>query len=489
MRKALTENMNLSPSTTTVDRPSARRQTALRFLVDRIDYERTLSMPSSEEAFKLDRMRELLRRLGDPQNRTPIIHIAGTKGKGSTAAMLTAVLSAAGHRTGLFTSPHFDRVEERMAVDAQPCSPEELADLIEHVRPVVEAMDRAATQENPPEHGPTYFEIITATALCHFARRAVDAAILEVGLGGRLDSTNVCTPALSVITSISFDHTQQLGETLAAIAAEKAGIIKPGVPVVSGVGADEPRDVVRHVARQNGCRLVELDVDFDFDYDPPRHLEQAPSPGRLDFRHASSGTPSRRSVDHFTDISLGLPGRHQAANAALVLAAAEELRRNGWTIPEAAIRQGLAETAWPARIEVVARRPAVVLDAAHNVASVEALAEVLAESFAVGRRLLVFATTQGKDVRGMLERLLGRFDDVVFTRYADNPRGVPPEQLQALAYELTATRYFACVSAVEAWAAVERMATPDDLICVTGSFFIAAELRRHLVARPSSPLP
>ena len=235
---------------------------ALRFLMDRIDYERTLSMPCSEEAFKLDRMRELLRRLGDPQNRMPIVHVAGTKGKGSTAAMMAAVLSAAGYRTGLFTSPHLDRVEERIVIDGQPCSAEELAALVELVRPAVEALDRETEVEkgtgpicrNDPEGaahklelspcpplGPTYFEIITAAALCHFARRRVDAAVLEVGLGGRLDSTNVCTPAVSIITSISFDHVKQLGDTLAAIAAEKAGIIKPGVPVVSGVTADEPR--------------------------------------------------------------------------------------------------------------------------------------------------------------------------------------------------------------------------------------------------------
>ena len=183
----------MQPSTVT-NGPSARHEAALRFLRDRIDYERTQSMPCSEEAWKLDRMRELLGRLGKPQEGIPIIHVAGTKGKGSTAAMVAAILAAAGYRSGLFTSPHLDRIEERIIIDAQPCSPEELVDLIELVRPEVEAMDRTAAQQDPPEHGPTYFEIITAMALCHFARRGVDAAVLEVGLGGRLDSTNVCTP-------------------------------------------------------------------------------------------------------------------------------------------------------------------------------------------------------------------------------------------------------------------------------------------------------
>jgi dihydrofolate synthase/folylpolyglutamate synthase len=477
--------------------------------MDRINYERCLSMPDAEEAFKLDRMRALLRRLGDPQNRVPVIHVAGTKGKGSTAAMMATVLAAAGYRTGLFTSPHLDRVEERIVVDGQPCSPDEFTALVEQVRPAVEALDRVAAQSNPPEQGPTYFEILTAAAFCHFVRRQADVAVLEVGLGGRLDSTNVCTPLISLITSISFDHVKQLGPTLAAIAAEKAGIIKPGIPVVSGVTADEPREVVRDIARRNGCRLTELGIDFDVEYHPPQHLEQTPSLAHFDFRYRATG--------HFSHIALGLLGRHQAANAALVWAAVDELRQQGWTIPEAAVHGGLAEVVWPARVEVVARRPTVVLDAAHNAASVAALVEVLGESFAARRRWLIFATTREKDLRGMLERLPGRFDEVIFTRYLNNPRGVPPDELQALAAELgsagpqiekglgtktgsplppagegpgvRADHTRIALTPAEAWDFVHRLATPDDLICVTGSFFIAAEMRRQLAARPFSPRP
>ena len=337
------------PSHPPVDNHASPQEDAQRFLMGRVDYERSQSMPSAEEAFKLDRMRALLHRLGDPQNRLPIIHVAGTKGKGSTAAMMAAVLSAAGYRTGLFTSPHLDRAEERIVVQGRCCLPEEFAVLVELVRPAVDALDRVAAQNDPPEHGPTYFEIITAAALCHFVRRRVDVAILEVGLGGRLDSTNVCTPIVSVITSISFDHIKQLGATLAAIAEEKAGIIKPGVPVLSGVTADEPREVVRKIARQNGCRLLELGVDFDVDYHPPQHLERAPSPAHFDFRYLApaieppeNDEDSRRALPtgDLRDIAMGLLGRHQAANAGLVVAAAEELRRRGWTIPEAALRPG-----------------------------------------------------------------------------------------------------------------------------------------------------
>ncbi len=484
------------PPTPPVERTVSPPEGPLRFLLDRINYERCLSMPDAEEAFKLDRMRALLRQLGDPQNRLPVIHVAGTKGKGSTAAMMAAVLSRAGYRTGLFTSPHLDRVEERIVVAGQPCSAEEFAALVELVRPAVEALDRAAAQSDPPDLGPTYFEILTAAAFCYFVRRQVEVAVLEVGLGGRLDSTNVCTPLVSLITSISFDHVKQLGHTLAAIAAEKAGIIKRGVPVISGVTADEPREVVRDIARRNGCRLAELGVDFDVEYLPPQHLEQGPLLAHFDFRYRAAG--------HSGDVAVGLLGRHQAANAALVWAAVDELRQRGWTIPETAVRRGLAEVVWPARVEVVARRPTVVLDAAHNAASVAALVEVLAESFVARRRWLIFATTQEKDLRGMLEQLPGRFDELIFTRYLDNPRGVPPEELQSLAADLAvgsprplagegpgvrAVRTRIAPTPAEAWDIVHRLATPDDLICVTGSFFIAAEMRRQLTARPFSPGP
>jgi dihydrofolate synthase/folylpolyglutamate synthase len=476
-------------------------------------------------------MRELLGLLGNPQTTIPAIHIAGTKGKGSTAAMVAAILSEAGYHVGLFTSPHIDRVEERIIWDGQPCSAEELTNALEQVRPAVEAMDRAT----PGKPGPTYFEVLTAAAWRHFVRQKTDVVVLEVGLGGRLDSTNVCEPILSILTSISFDHMQQLGNTLAAIAGEKAGIIKPGVPVISGVIDDEPRAVVRRVAQQNGCRLIELGVDFSYTYRPPQHLEREASLGRLGVRFG---------VQSDSDIPLGLLGKHQAANAAIAWTAMAELRRVGWNVPEESVRRGLAKTTWPARVEVISRRPAVILDAAHNGASIQALIDVLDESFSVRRRVLVFATTQEKDLPGMLERLHGHFDEVVFTRYLNNPRNVAPETLQDLAEkvfrgtenrgqgvgdegrvaqqslpspacgreaggegdfhsdqdsdrpQLPSALTLSCLrekepntlhsplvhiapTPAEAWELACQLATPEDLICITGSFFLAADMRRH----------
>ncbi|MCH8046981.1 MAG: bifunctional folylpolyglutamate synthase/dihydrofolate synthase [Planctomycetes bacterium] len=453
------------------------RPAALEFLYGRIDYERTPVVPYGKREFKLERMRELLRRLGDPQDALRVVHVAGTKGKGSTAAMIAGVLTAAGHRSGLFTSPHLDRLEERLAIDSAPCSGDELVRLVDRVKPIVEAMDAMGADDDEPASGPTYFEITTAMALLHFAERQVDAAVLEVGLGGRLDSTNVCQSVVSIITDISFDHTQQLGNTLAAIAREKAGIVKPGVPVISGVTGCEPREVIREICRQRESPLIELDVHFDFDYHAPRNLQAAPQASKIDVRFSDDR--------HYDDLTLGLLGRHQGANASVAVATLGELRRQGWRIDDEHLRRGLREIRWPARIEVLSRRPTVVVDAAHNVASIEALLNTLDESFDVERRVLIFATTQDKDIEGMLARLLPKFSHIVFTKYRNNPRSVPPEQLAAISRTLSSgsgTVCRVCTDVPGAWDHARRLVGERDLICVAGSFFIAAEMRTHLGA-------
>ena len=448
-------------------------QQALDFLFARIDYERLAASSYGRSEFRLDRMRELLARLDNPHRAYRIVHVAGTKGKGSTAAMISGILTAAGYRTGLYSSPHLERIEERVAIDGCPCSEEELVELVERLRPSVEAMDCRADRGEGGGR-PTYFEITTAMALVQFARRRVDAAVVEVGMGGRLDSTNVCQPAVSVITTISFDHMKQLGNTLAAIAREKAGIIKPGVPVVSGVVDDEPRSVIAATARGRGSPLVQIGEDFDFVYRPPRDVQMAESHGRMDYRPR---VPNLEPA--YRDLELGLLGRHQAANAAVAVATVAELRGLGWKVPERAVREGLAGARWPARVEVVARRPTVVVDAAHNTASIASLLTTLDESFAARRRWLVFATTQDKPVGEMLAQLLPRFDGVVLTRYLNNPRYVPVEELASLARPGAASLY-CCETPLEAWQRIKELAMPDDLVCVTGSFFLAAEMRQAI---------
>ncbi|HJT36168.1 MAG TPA: folylpolyglutamate synthase/dihydrofolate synthase family protein [Pirellulales bacterium] len=453
----------------------AAYQAALAFLFDRIDYERALHVPYSEGAFRLERMRRLLALLGDPQAGLPIVHVAGTKGKGSTSAMIAAALSAAGYRTGLYTSPHLEQLEERFAVDGDLCTAGELVALVDALRPAVTIMERQGAHADA---SPTYFELTTAAALLHFRRRQVDAAVLEVGMGGRLDSTNVCQPRVAVITSISFDHTKQLGNTLAAIAREKAGIVKPGVPLVSGVTAEEPRREIEAACALRGAELIQLGREFDFVYAPPAALDQGPVRGSIDYSSHRAGAPSR------TGVELGLVGRHQGANAAVCLAVLDELARQRWSLPDAAVRRGLAAARWPARVEVVDRHPTIVLDAAHNVASVAALIETLRESIAARRRILVFATTQDKDAAGMLGLLLPYFDGVILTRYQNNPRGVCPTELAALAAQFAEAPVQVCPTPAAAWHAVRADIQEDDLVCVTGSFFIAAEMRTQWSAKP-----
>ncbi len=436
---------------------SSPSRDALAFWYSRVDYERRQPNPGD---LTLDRMRALLRLCGDPQDKLRIVHVAGSKGKGSTSAMLAAVLGRAGYRTGLFTSPHLCRVEERIQVDGRPITPEELTTLLEDVR--------AALAPTRGRLEPTFFEIATALGFLHFRRRRTEAAVVEVGLGGRFDSTNVCVPAVSVITSISFDHTQLLGDRLASIAREKAGIVKPGRPVVSGATAPEARAVIEAVCRERRAPLRELGADFRYEYTPGRVT-------RDDFRRPRVRVRTARRA--WPEMELGLLGDHQAANAALVVSCVEALHAEGWHVPDAAVAAGLADVSWPARMEVLRRRPFVVLDCAHNVASAEALVETLTTTFPPGRRWLVFAGSGDKDLTGMLRVLAPHFAHAFLTRYASNPRGLPAEELAEvlrLGADLSHTVH---ATPAEALRAALARAGPDDLVCVTGSVFLAGELR------------
>lgn len=479
--------MSFAAAPTAAAHPRAYAE-AMQFLLGRIDYERATAAVSPPRDFRLDRMQELLRRLGSPHQKFPTIHVAGTKGKGSCAAMTASILAAAGYRAGLYTSPHLHRLEERIVVDGESCTADDLVSLVDRLRDVVAELDAlpAAADGSPsPLSSPTWFEITTAMALLHFACRQVDLAVVEVGLGGRLDSTNVIHPLVSIITSISYDHMKQLGSTLSAIAREKAGIIKPGVPVVSGVMDAEARQSIDEVRRQRQSPLVQLGVDFDFHYRAPRHLDDAAAAGEMDFLMPVENGAGAEPAG-YANLRLALIGRHQAANASLAVAAIEQLRRMDWIIPEAAIRRGLAGVVWPARVEIVRRRPTVVLDAAHNAASVASLLQTLDESFSASApRVLIFATTQDKQVREMLDLLLPRFDHVLLTRYTTNPRGMATDELATLAASISTRSHDVCETPAVAWRRVCELATDEHLVCVTGSFFLAAEVRSILAAEPS----
>ena len=432
---------------------------ALRFWYDRTNYEQRMARPGD---LKLDRMRQLLDRLGDPHRRLRILHVTGTKGKGSTSALLASILRHAGYRTGLFTSPHLVHVEERFQVDGQPILPTELTSLLSEIRSVVGDLPDV-----------TFFEICTAVGFLHFVRRRAEVVVLEVGLGGRFDSTNVCRPEVAIITSISLDHTRQLGNTLASIAFEKAGIVKPLRPTVSGVLETEPREVIERICGERTSPLTEVGRDFDFTTVPGRVVGERIDPMLVTVR-------TRRRL--WSDLEVGLLGRFQAGNAAVAVATIEQLQQAGWPIREEAVRAGLAKVHWPARLEVVRYRPTVVLDCAHNVASAEVLVNALAESFPPGRRWLVFASSNDKDTAGMARVLAPHFAGVVVTRYLGSSRAVPPEQLAEFFPQA-----IACADPRAALERVRELARPDELICVAGSVFLAGEMKAILSTEGERP--
>ena len=433
---------------------------AIRFWFGRVNFEQRIPLADD---LKLDRMRTILARLGDPQEKLRIVHVAGSKGKGSTSAMLAAILQAAGYRTGLFTSPHLVAVEERIQVDLRPILRNDVAARMSQIR--------AACAGTDLKQQLTFFEIATALGFLHFAHHGVDVAIVEVGLGGRYDSTNICRPLASVITSISLDHTQVLGNTPELIAREKAGIIKPGRPVISGVRSAGPRDVIVEIAHERGAPIRQIGVDFDYRYEPA----------------LVGATPQREPIAHvgtwrgdWPGLRLGLIGEHQAHNAAVAIAAVETVREAGIAVGDAAVRAGLAGVSWPARLEVLRRRPLAVLDCAHNVASAQALVQALAESFPRhrnSRRWLVFAGSRDKDLPGMLSVLAPPFDRIVLTRFQGSSRATAPEELVPLLSPDKRGAAMVVANASKAWRHTVQEAGEHDLICVTGSVFLAGELR------------
>lgn len=432
---------------------------AVAFLLGRINYERNPTL-ADRQTFKLDRMRRLLELLGSPQDTIPAVHITGTKGKGSTAVMTAAALTAAGIRTGLYTSPHLERFEERMRVDGEmPTS----AEFVEIAGRVADAVLRLDKEED--ELAATYFETATALAWEFFVRRGAELVVLEVGLGGRLDATNVCRPSVVAITNVSRDHTALLGDTPAEIAFEKAGIIKPGVLCISGVEDVHAANVIRRVCSERQSPLLEIEGRFEvLEAGNDRTLRQV----RID--GSSWGA-----------LTVPLAGRHQAKNAAVSLHLLKALAEGGLSVTEDAIVTGWKNLKWPARVEVAGRNPTVVIDAAHNVASAEALVKALEEDFPPARRILLFAGSREKDLAGMLRQLAPAFDAVLLTAFRNNPRAMPPERLLAMWQAVTDRPAQVVERSEEAFAVCREMAGDQDLICVTGSFFLAAEIRPLLV--------
>ncbi len=452
---------------------SSAYQAAISYLYDRINYERTSDQPYNRTHYRLSRMERLLVELDNPQQSAPIVHIAGSKGKGSVAWLTAECLRKSGMSVGLYTSPHLSALEERIVVNGKPICEDQLTKAVDAIRP-------AADQIEKQGHGhATFFELTTAMAWWLFRDQHVDACVIEVGLGGRLDSTNVCWPALSIITSISYDHQAQLGDTLDKIAFEKAGIIKPGVPVVSGAVNLEAAEVIQRIAGERGSMLRELGRDFRVEATQKLSATQTPS-------HTFHYLPDKDrwpSGTHRSDMELKLLGYHQIANAGVVLAGLDILREHGWTIEESSIRSALSETQIPGRIQIVSQNPMTILDAAHNEASIAALIETLDNHFPPMNRTLVFSASRDKQWKNMLELLAPAFDRFVFTQFQSNPRAVPLDALVETMASIASHEKFdgkieilKATMPMDAYRLAESKCSDSDILVISGSFFLAAEL-------------
>ena len=408
----------------------------------------------------LETMTALMVRLGTPQTRYRTLHIAGTNGKGSTAAMAAAVLQAAGYRVGLYTSPHLVEFRERIRVNGEMIAESQVAQLTEQLQTLCQ-----------PDLSPTFFEYTTAMAFQHFADSGVDVAVLEVGLGGRFDATNVVMPMACAVTTISLDHQEYLGTTLSSIAFEKAGIIKPGVPVVLGRLEDDAWRTIEQVARERQAPVFRLNEDFRTEGEGPQQ-----------FSYRGLGM-------QYDGLICALDGRHQLDNAACALALLGAAAPQRIAVTAEAVSAALRGVNWAGRLEVVDRRPTILLDGAHNPAAATALADYLTRSDRSHPSrpvVLVLGMMRDKDHRGFVEPLSDLVDEVVLTQ-ADLPRSATAQELRA-SLEGLLPHPHVVPSLSDAMALARQLAIPDGLVCVTGSLMLVGECKAWFRGCGLSPL-
>ena len=410
----------------------------------------------------LGRMRRLLALLGDPQVGLPVLHVGGTSGKGSTATIAAALLTAAGYRTGLHTKPHLRRVNERIVVSGVPIADADLLAVIEEAAPAAEEVQ------------PTWYEFTVALAFLHFRRIAVDIAVIEVGLGGIFDGTNVVQPLVAVLTNVGLDHTEILGDTVEKIARDKVAIIKPGCIAITGAAQTSVREIVQERAAAVGVPLWRLGDE----------IESAV----VATERSGSDFTLRVKERHYGQCYLGLIGAHQITNAALAIAATQALEPHRLIVTDAARRNALASVRIPGRLEVVAESPTVVLDGAHNPDKLEALLAALPAYFSYHRLVVVAAFTRRHDVPAILTRLAAVVDHIVLTSFEMHGdfgpgQAIPPEELAALLATLHPRGTVEIVPEPIAAVAVARTwAHADDCICVTGSLYLIGAVRDSLLA-------
>ena len=438
---------------------------ANEFLLQTIDYEKLTQYKYDTSTFDLKRMEEMMAFAGNPHKKGKCAHITGTKGKGSTATIIASVFKELGLKTGLFTSPHLIYLGERMKVNDRMISQTMFVQLINRVKPYI---DRIILKN--PTLMPTFFEIVTAIAFLYFEKKKADISVLEVGMGGRLDSTNIILPEISVITPIGYDHTDRLGHTLDRIAYEKAGIIKEGVPVVSSMQEPEALSVISKTCKEKNVRLYLVGRDIVI------------NDIKVTKRNDVYGTECeiRTWRNKYKNIFLPLIGQHQIENCAIAIGALEVLSETGVIkAGNEMVINALTKVKCPARIEVVSENPLVVLDTAHTVSSMKILRESIKENLSFKKLIVVIGLSEDKDIEGVLKEIACISDDLILTR-TGNPREAEPEQMAVAAKRCSQNNLMVIEDISDALREAQGIAKQDDLICITGSFFLAGKIKKSV---------
>ncbi len=437
-------------------------RSAVNYLGSLTNYERVKRALYTPGNFGLARMNRMLAALGNPQRAFKSIHVAGTKGKGSTATMLAAMLRGCGFKVGLYTSPHILDIRERIVVDDQRIPEAAFTRAVDAVAKIT-AKAKVAS--------PTYFEVLTAAAFQFFADQEIDIAVVETGMGGRLDSTNVISPEIVALTSISLDHSFQLGNTLVSIAREKAGVIKKGIPVISAPQPPDVKEVIREAADAAGASLRFSDENVGFSY----RFEFSRAAGR----HARICLTTANS--RFEHLHVPLFGEHQATNCAVALNVLDVLKSKGFAIDDQQAMAGLATVKLPGRMQMISENPQILVDGAHNAASINALMRGIGQHIAYDSMIVIFACQKDKDIPGMIRRLQLGADKIIFTTVGSQ-RSADPDALAAEYSEHSGKMVQVAANLEEALHIATSAITREDLICITGSFYLVAQALRQIPA-------
>ena len=431
---------------------------AMKYLFARTDYEKETRVRYNKTTFNLARMENLLRMVGNPHKKISTVHIAGTKGKGSTATMLAKMLESNDYRVGLYTSPHVVDLHERIVVDSKMITKSQMLNLMNRIYAPVERLSKT--------EAPSFFEIMTVLAFMHFADEQVDIAVIETGLGGRLDSTNVIRPEVVGITSLSIDHQEQLGTTIGAIAAEKAGVFKRGVPIITVEQVPAAMKVLESEAVRMKAPLMVTGRDIDFSHRFETSREEGPHT-RICLTTANS---------KFEHLRVPLRGTHQAINCGLALAMLDKLKEKGYKIDNEKAKQGLKEVSLAGRMEMICDNPRILIDAAHNADSIRALMHAIGQNVPYDSMVVIFGCNVDKDIDGMLRELQYGADKVVFTR-SNSVKAAWPEDLGERYNEISGKMHQTALGLREALRLAESAIGREDLICITGSFYLIGQAK------------